>query len=286
MNLMVPPARIGLLGPNGAGKSTLIKLLLGLIEADGGNIRVLDFDPVREGMKLRAHIGYMPEGDSVMPELSAVEFVSLAGKLSGLPDNEAESRAHQVLHYVGLGEERYRKLGTYSTGMRQKARFAQALVGSPKLLLLDEPTSGLDPDAREDMLALINDIPTKADCSVIFSTHILNDIEKTCNHVVMMDKGAVLYDGSIDAIRSGGASLYEVHFAQVPQMILSRLRSEGMTFQTQGDHSGIIVLQIVQQRLPELFAWSIEYNEQIRHCMPFKKSLEALFIETIQQEKI
>jgi len=195
VTLTLEPGRIGLLGPNGAGKSTLLKTLLGLLVPEMGVVKVFDRDVSREPFEVRALIGYMPEGDSVMPELTALEYATFAAELCGLPRNEAIARAHQVLHYVGLGEARYRKLGSFSTGMKQRARLAQALVGDPKLMLLDEPTSGLDPRGRDEMLALILDIPKRTGASVILSTHILPDVEKTCDQVVVVASGEVLYAG-------------------------------------------------------------------------------------------
>ena len=167
VNLKLEAGRIGLLGPNGAGKSTLLKSMLGLVTPEYGTLKLFDRDVRREPFEVRSKIGYMPEGDAVLPDLTALEFTTLAGELCGLPRAEATGRAHQVLHYVGLGEARYRRLGSFSTGMRQRARLAQALVGDPKLLLLDEPTSGLDPRGRDEMLALILDIPQRTGASVL-----------------------------------------------------------------------------------------------------------------------
>ncbi len=183
LTLTLEEGRIGLLGPNGAGKSTMLKCLLGLLRPEHGSAKVFDVDVAHDPFSVRSRIGYMPEGDSVMPEMTALQFVTFAGELCGLPRAESTGRAHQVLHYVGLGEARYRRLGSFSTGMKQRARLAQALVGDPKLLLLDEPTSGLDPRGRDEMLALILDIPKRTGSSVILSTHILPDVEKTCDQV-------------------------------------------------------------------------------------------------------
>jgi len=189
-----------IVGPNGAGKSTLLKTLLGLLVPEHGSVSVLGRDVASDPLGVRAHIGYMPEGDAVLPGLSALDFTQLAAELCGLPRHEAIGRAHQVLHYVGLGEARYRKLASFSTGMRQRVRLAQALVGDPKLLLLDEPTSGLDPRGRDEMLELIRDIPERTGASVILSTHILPDVEKTCDQVVVVASGRVLYAGALEPL--------------------------------------------------------------------------------------
>ncbi|MCA9603525.1 MAG: ABC transporter ATP-binding protein, partial [Myxococcales bacterium] len=171
VNLTLEPGRIGLLGPNGAGKSTLLKSVLGLVRPEHGSLSVLGMDALRQPLEVRAHIGYMPEGDAILPDLTAVEFATLAAELAGLPRAEAVARAHQVLHYVGLGEARYRPLHSYSTGMKQRARLAQALVGDPKLLLLDEPTSGLDPQETAQMTRFFDRMRKDLDLTVLLIEH-------------------------------------------------------------------------------------------------------------------
>lgn len=167
------PGASGLLGPNGAGKSTLLKTLLGFVRPTGGSMRVLGLDASREPLAIRARLGYMPESDAHIPGMSAVTFVAYCAQLSGLPQTDAVRRAHEVLYYVGLGEARYRNLETYSTGMRQRIKLAQALVHDPDLLFLDEPTNGMDPKGREEMLALIRDLAHNKGVNLILSSHLL-----------------------------------------------------------------------------------------------------------------
>ena len=281
VNLRLEPGRIGLLGPNGAGKSTLLKTILGLITADHGTAKVFEFDAARQPFEVRSRIGYMPEGDAVLPELSALQFTVLAGELCGLPRSEATARAHQVLHYVGLGEARYRKLGSFSTGMRQRARLAQALVGDPKLLLLDEPTSGLDPRGRDEMLALIVDIPRRTGASVILSTHILTDVEQTCEQVVVMAGGEVLYAGELAPLIAAEEGVFEVRSKGAPDGLQKALELSGCVVTRDGS--------TLEVRVPKgkgadlILKAAIEAKEQVRHLAPLTKTLEKAFFQTLEK---
>ena len=196
---------IGLLGPNGAGKSTLVKCLLGIIPFEG-EARVLGLDPRADGPAIRSRVGYMPEGDVFLSGLTAVELCTYAGELSGLPRTEAMQRAHAALYYAGLEEKRYQPIDGYSTGMKQKVKLAQALVHDPELLFLDEPTNGLDPRARDEMLALITELPEKRGCAIIVSTHLLTDVDRVCDSAVIMHQGSVRFSGTIDELRARGVS--------------------------------------------------------------------------------
>src|SRR4029079_5844264 len=174
---------------NGAGKSTMLKALLGLLEAESGRIRVLDLDVASHPLDVRSRIGYMPENDAQIPGMTAVAFVAYCGELSGLSAADAMQRAHEVLYYVGLGEARYRQVETYSTGMKQRIKLAQALVHDPDLLLLDEPTNGMDPQGREEMLALIRDLAHAKHINLILSSYVMPDVESVCDDVVVMNQG-------------------------------------------------------------------------------------------------
>jgi ABC-2 type transport system ATP-binding protein len=280
LSLKLEPGRIGLLGPNGAGKSTFLKTLLGLLQPSHGSVRVLGMDPTREELKLRALVGYMPEGDAVFPEMNALHYTVLAGELCGLPRAEATGRAHQILHYVGLGEARYRPLGSFSTGMKQRARLAQALVSDPKLLLLDEPTSGLDPRGRDEMLALILDIPKRTGASVILSTHILPDVEKTCDQVVVMAQGEVLYSGELAELLRTDHSVYEVRVKGDPAPVRQALEMGRCVVQRDG--------AALRVRLPEgegtdvILRAAAETGQPVRHMAPFKMTLERAFLDTLE----
>jgi ABC-2 type transport system ATP-binding protein len=191
---------IGLLGPNGAGKSTLLKCLLGLIPFEG-RATVLGLSAATDGPTIRDRVGYMPEQEALLLEMSAVELCTYAAELSGLPRTEAMQRAHAALYYAGLEDKRYQPIEGYSTGMKQRVKLAQALVHDPELLFLDEPTNGLDPRSRDEMLELIVDLPQRRGCAIILSTHLLPDVERVCDHAVIMHQGAVKFVGTIDELR-------------------------------------------------------------------------------------
>jgi ABC-2 type transport system ATP-binding protein len=193
---------VGLLGPNGAGKSTLIKLLLGLIPPDEGSARVLDMDVATHGLQARQWIGYMPEHDCLPDDVPAAEFVGHMGQISGLPPREAQGRTADMLRYVGLDEARYRAIGGYSTGMKQRAKLAAALVHDPRLLLLDEPTNGLDPAGRESMLDLIKRTGRTQGMAIMMSTHLLADVEHVCDYVLVLEGGRLVRSGSLASFRT------------------------------------------------------------------------------------
>src|SRR5512141_141129 len=201
---------VGLLGPNGAGKSTMIKALLGFVIPTTGQMRVLGLDVARSPLEIRARVGYMPENDAHIPGMNAVSFVGYCGELAGLPRTDAMQRAHEVLFYVGLGEARYRNVETYSTGMKQRIKLAPALVHDPDLLFLDEPTNGMDPKGRDEMLELVRDLAHNKGVNVIVSSHLLPDVEYTCDAVVVMDKGRVATQGPIAALKGPGGRVFEV----------------------------------------------------------------------------
>src|SRR5215211_3689290 len=203
------PGAVGLLGPNGAGKSTMIKTLLGFVVPTSGRMRVLGLDVAQSPLEIRARVGYMPESDAHIPGMNAVSFVGYCGELAGLPRSDAIQRAHEVLFYVGLGEARYRNVETYSTGMKQRIKLAQALVHDPDLLFLDEPTNGMDPKGRDEMLELVRDLGHNKGVSLILSSHLLPDVEFTCDYVVVMDKGQVATQGPINELKGPTGRVYE-----------------------------------------------------------------------------
>ena len=224
VDLQVPAGRIGLVGANGAGKSTLIKILLGMLRPSAGLTQVFGTSAQQQPLAVRSRVGYMPEGDCFPPDQSAADFVSYAAELGGLPATESRQRASEVLTLVGLAAERFRNLGEFSTGMKQRAKLAQAIVHSPELVLLDEPASGLDPDGREDMLNLINRLGAFG-MSVVFSSHVLGDIERTCDWVVMLNEGRLLRNEPLATIRASNA--VQVVVLGDPAPAAEALRSRG-----------------------------------------------------------
>jgi len=280
VTLTLEDGRIGLLGPNGAGKSTLLKTVLGLLPPDHGSVKVFGTDVNHDPFSVRSRIGYMPEGDSVMPEMTALKYATFAAELCGLPTSEATGRAHQVLHYVGLGEARYRRLGSFSTGMKQRARLAQALVGDPKLLLLDEPTSGLDPRGRDEMLALILDIPQRTGASVVLSTHILPDVEKTCDQVVVIADGDVLYAGGLEPLVTPDKDVYEVRTKGDPNGLKQPLELAKCIVTREGT--------TLEVRVPDgedanfILKVAVDAKQQVRHLAPLTHTLERAFLQTLE----
>jgi ABC-2 type transport system ATP-binding protein len=224
----LPPGAVGLLGPNGAGKSTMLKALLGFLRPDEGRLEVLGLEVSARALEIRARLGYMPESDSHIPGMNAVTFVAYCGELGGLPRSDAMQRAHEVLYYVGLGEARYRDVATYSTGMKQRIKLAQALVHDPDLLFLDEPTNGMDPRGREEMLALVRDLARHKGVNLILSSHLLPDVESTCDYVLVLDKGAVAASGTIDELKGPPGRLFEVRVKGDRAAFLARLGADGL----------------------------------------------------------
>ena len=199
LTVIFAPGVTGLIGANGAGKSTLIKILLGLLEPTRGMAKVFGLDCVKDGMRIRQLVGYMPEHDCLPPDVSATEFVTHMGRMSGIPAAAARERAAEALRHVGLHEERYRQIGTYSTGMKQRVKLAQALAGDPRLLLLDEPTNGLDPAGRNAMLELIARIGEEFGISIVVASHLLGEIERICDHLVAIEAGRLLRADTVDS---------------------------------------------------------------------------------------
>ena len=285
LTLSLPEGCIGLLGPNGAGKTTLIKTLMGFVKPASGVGMVLGMNVRTDSMKIRQRIGLMPEQDCHIPGMNAVSFVAYAGEMAGMPPEQALRRAHEVLEYCALGEARYRNVETYSTGMKQRIKLAQALVHGPKLLFLDEPTNGLDPQGRDEMLALIRDVSHAKGLSVVVSSHLLPDIEKTCDHVVVMKTGQIKQQGPIGALRETRNPQYEVELRVFDEKFVdavakrggqmvyrqgSRLRFEFAPSATEG---GVGML---------LFQAARESGAQVRGFHPAQRSLEDVFMEAIE----
>lgn len=202
VNLSIPHAAVGLLGANGAGKTTLIRTLLGLSKPTRGSATVAGFDTQSQGTHVREVVGYMPEADALPSATTAADFVAHMAEMSGLPPRAARQRSADVLYQVGLGEERYRLISGFSTGMRQRTKLAQAIVHDPQLVLLDEPTAGMDPQGREEMLALVKRIYQNLGIAVVFSSHILEDIERLCDYIVILDEGQLLTAQSLDELEA------------------------------------------------------------------------------------
>src|SRR5262245_20740864 len=281
-----PGGAVGLLGPNGAGKSTMIKALLGFIVPTTGLMRVLGFDVAAAPLEIRARVGYMPESDAHIPGMNAVSFVAYCGELAGLPRVDAMQRAHEVLFYVGLGEARYRNVETYSTGMKQRIKLAQALVHDPDLLFLDEPTNGMDPKGRDEMLELVRDLAHNKGVNLILSSHLLPDVEYTCDHVVVMDKGAIAASGPIAALKQPRGRVYELRVktpAGEVDPFLERLRAAGLDCHAT-DEDIMRVFVPGEGGARDLFAMAAADHVQVRHLRPSVPTLEDVFAKAVGEE--
>ncbi|HPO16166.1 MAG TPA: ABC transporter ATP-binding protein [Candidatus Hydrogenedentes bacterium] len=274
---------VGLLGPNGAGKSTLLKTLLGFNRATKGSVTVFGMDMPKNALKVRMQLGYMPERESVSPKVSAVSFITYCGRLFGMSRVDAMERTHEVLNYVGLGEARYRKMETYSTGMLQRVKLAQALVHDPKLLLLDEPTNGLDPQGRIELLELIKEVAGRRKVTIILSSHLLPDIQHVCDNVILIQGGVVALAGSIDELTAVVDRCFEVRIRDNKDGFLTGLAEAGFTWQDQQD--GNLFVTAPDNTDPRtLFEIARARETQIRHFRPARHSLTEIFTQAAGKE--
>ena len=277
---------VGLLGPNGAGKSTMLKTLLGFLKPDEGRMTVLGLDVAERPLEIRARIGYMPESDAHIPGMNAVSFVAYCGELAGLPGVDAMQRAHEVLYYVGLGEARYRNIETYSTGMKQRIKLAQALVHDPDLLFLDEPTNGMDPKGRDEMLELIRDLGHNKNVNLILSSHLLPDVEYTCDHVVVMDKGQIAAQGPIHELKGPAGRVFELRVKGDLPSFVDLLRRSGMEcHSTDEDVMRVFVpAGAAGNDQQAIFALAAQHGVQVRHLRPSVPTLEDVFAKAVGEE--
>src|SRR5437773_334982 len=271
---------VGLLGPNGAGKSTMIKALLGFIVPEQGRMGILGLDVAVSSLEIRARVGYMPESDAHIPGMNAVSFVAYCGELAGLPRVDAMQRAHEVLFYVGLGEARYRNVETYSTGMKQRIKLAQALVHDPDLLFLDEPTNGLDPRGRDEMLELVRDLARTKGMNLVLSSHLLPDVEFACDHVVVLDKGTVAAQGPIEALKGHGGQVFELRVKGDTDRFVETLRGVGL--ECHATDEDIMRVFVPDGRNAQfLFQLAAREGVQVRHLRASVPTLEDVFARAV-----
>jgi len=274
---------IGLLGPNGAGKSTLLRSLLGLTPFEG-QARVLGLDPRVASIEIRERVGYMPESESHLAGMNAVEYCAYAAELAGLPRQDAIQRAHAALYYANLEDKRYLAVDGYSTGLKQRVKLAQALVHDPDLLFLDEPTNGLDPESREEMLRLIAALPAQRNAAVVLSTHLLGDVERYCDHVLVLDQGGLLYSGTITELTGGNEEArYQVRTKAGPgpdeERLGEALGVRGAGVETTG--TGLLVRLPAGLDTGVIFETALSLGVQVRHLSPHRVSLEQAFLQRL-----
>jgi ABC-2 type transport system ATP-binding protein len=278
VNLEIGQGIYGLLGPNGAGKTTLMKIILGFLAPEQGSGSVLDFDIRYNQIEMRKKIGYMPESDCLIPGMDAVTLTAYLGELTGMPRQEAVKRAHEVLYYVGLEEARYRQVETYSAGMKQRLKLATALVHDPELLFLDEPTSGMDPQARKEMLELINDIAAKGTMNMIISSHILADVEATCRRVLIMNRGKIISQQQIGDMNREKVNIFELKLKGDIEAFKARLAG----FRLEQDEKGVFRIHLPADfSKKSIFRTALDTGVQIRHFRESKLTLEDAFVTAI-----
>ncbi len=263
----------GLLGVNGAGKSTAIKLFLGLLKPTSGTAEVLGED-ASNSVEVRSRLGYMPEHDALPANVSAAEFLTFMAELSGLPPAQARSRAADTLRHVGLSEERYRPIGEYSTGMKQRVKLAQTLVHDPVLVLLDEPTAGLDPSGREEMLTLIRRTGHEFGISLLLSSHLMGDVERTCDRIIVLDSGRVIEEGSVTAFTEETETIYVEVDAHREQFVAA-LASRGVD--TAVDGTAVVVEEVNDARYDAIRDALVESGAPLRRMAPRRHALTEIF---------
>ncbi len=284
LDLAVPRGAVGLLGPNGAGKTTLIRALLGQLVPPPGVVSILGHDPARRSGRaaIRQSVGYMPERDAVLPGMTGLEIVATLARLSGLARVDAMSRAHEVLDYVRIEEERYRESTGYSTGLRQRLKLAQALAHDPAVLLLDEPTNGLDPKARVQLLGLIRDLVTKHEKSLILCSHLLPDVERLCEHVVVLAMGRVLRNARLAELLARGERRVRVVVRGEPSPLATVLQAQGMRVESGSDGALIVHLAADADSVDPILAAAAGERAAISGIEELRPSLEEVFLGLVE----
>jgi ABC-2 type transport system ATP-binding protein len=283
-SIKVPKGIVGLLGPNGAGKSTFIKTVLGMVPDVSGDIRIAGLDPRTDILAIRDLIGYMPEHDCLIETMSGVDMVAYFGRISGMTQEDALPRSHEVLDFVGLGEERYRPTGTYSTGMKQRVKLAQAIVHDPSILFLDEPTNGMDPIGREDMLELIGKIGA-SDKSILVSSHILQDMEKVCQHVIIVNNGQAVTHGTMEQLLDQGEGRIRIKVrgnANALVTFVDRLRKRYEVTSVSEEFGQMTILLLNREGSAALLELAGQEGVQVRSYAPDRITLEDVFIRSMK----
>lgn len=282
ISMAVPGGAVGLLGPNGAGKSTLLKTLLGFVEPSQGTASVFGLDVKTDPLEIRRQVGYMPEDECLITGMNAVQLVSYAGELCGMPRRDAMQRAHEVLYYVGLDEERYRPIDGYSAGMKQRVKLAQALIHDPKLLLLDEPTNGMDTSGRDEMLKLVKDIAVDKGINVILSSHLLPDVEFACSEIIALSHGSVIIQGQIETLKKNRGQAFDLRVVGDNEAYIAALERHNYRIEVRPDKY-LRVTSGSQEQTGTKFFFQLAYDTgvQLRQLREVRHSLEDVFAEVM-----
>jgi ABC-2 type transport system ATP-binding protein len=279
LSVSMPTGAVGLLGPNGAGKTTLIRGLLGLVTIDAGYGQILGMDIRTKQLDIRQAVGFVPEDECLFPSVAGVDFVAYAGQLTGMSAADGLQRAHEVLDYVGLGEARYRPVESYSTGMKQRLKLASAIVHDPELLILDEPTNGMDPAGRQEILELARDLSRNKGMSLLFSSHLLPDVESVCEHVMVLGRGTLLAEGRIQDLKQVHEQRFEVRVKADAMQFAQRLAAAGCAAEPRDD--GLLVHVPEGQTQTVLWQTAADAGVQIRYLRPQRSSLEEVFLSAV-----
>jgi len=274
---------IGLLGPNGAGKSTLIQTLLGFCPPSAGSAQIFGHDIRSSIREIRRLVGYMPENDAFIANMTAVSFVRMMGELSGLPEEAALERAHEVLFYVGLGEARYRLLGTYSLGMKQLAKLAQAIVHGPRLLILDEPTNGLDPPARARMIRLIREMKESGEMHIVLCSHLLRDVEETCEEVLILKQGRIVHYSNLEEERRSNKRFVELETVGNVTGFAEALTALGCDC-APSNNGKLKMVVPVGFAIREIYRLAAERDLQLRRLNYRRDTLEEIFLKAMEPQ--
>jgi ABC-2 type transport system ATP-binding protein len=280
LSFSLPEGATGLLGPNGAGKTTLVRLMVGHLPVASGSLRVLGMDAATNARGVRGCVGLAPEGDILLPGLSAVAYVAYAGRLSGLDRRTAMDRAHMALHHVGLGAERYRRVEEYSKGMRQRLKLAQALVHDPPFLILDEPTDGMDPKGREEMLDLLRALATEHRKNMLLCTHILDDVQRVCDRALVIAKGKAI--GLVELFAAARAGTYALSLTGDVQRFAQAASRSGATVEV--DSSGEGSITIPHGEVDAVVALARSSGAEIRRLIATRDRLEDMFARLVRPE--
>ena len=278
VSLEVGEGAVGLLGPNGAGKTTLLRILLGQTQKTSGTAMLLDTSISDKNFEVRRNFGYMPEHECLVPTMNAVTFISYMAMINGLSRADAVQRAHEALHYVGIGDERYRFIKTYSTGMRQKIKFAQAIAHDPKVLFLDEPTNGMDPEGRRQILELIKDVHTNHGKSVVLSSHLLDDVEAICDHVIVLNEGKLVLDDLLSTLTGTDKYTLDIKIKGDGDLFLSVLNKQGFNVTREGT---LFKVERKGDTLDIIVRLCAENGIQLRYANQSFRSLEDIFIDIV-----
>jgi ABC-2 type transport system ATP-binding protein len=281
LNAAIKGRAIGLLGPNGAGKTTLIHVMLGFHAPTSGTARIFGRDISTEAKQIRSQIGFMPERDSFIANMTCVHFVRLMAELSGLPSEAALERAHEALFYVGLGEARYRQLGSYSLGMKQLAKLAQAIVHGPKLIILDEPTNGLDPPARARMIELIRDIRDSGQAHIMLSSHLLHDVEECCEEILILKQGRIAAHHDLEAERKANRKFIELETRGEQGGFANAVEQLGCEYAITSKQRMKLILD-EQVEIRDLYKLAQQHELQIRGLNFKRDSLEDIFLKAME----